>query len=271
MPGELTPHDAAMVAKVDAVAADLAANSPTPIGTAPAGTQPTPAADKPVRPEHIPEKFWDADKGEVRTEDLLKSYKELESGKTGEPPKKDEQATEQTSEQKAAADAVKGAGLDMTALQAEFDTSGALSEDSLAKLEKSGISREMVASYIEGQNALAVQAYESTFALVGGKESYSALVQWAAGNLPAAEQAAFNSAIGDPAARKSAVLGLKAQMDAAVGKDPKLALGASQPASGDAPFASRAEVTAAMRDPRYKADPAYRAMVERRIGAMEVF
>lgn len=30
------------------------------------------------RPEHYPEKFWDAEKGELRTDDVLKSYGELE-------------------------------------------------------------------------------------------------------------------------------------------------------------------------------------------------
>ena len=31
-----------------------------------------------VRPHHIPEKFWNSDSGEIRTESLLKSYQELE-------------------------------------------------------------------------------------------------------------------------------------------------------------------------------------------------
>lgn len=30
------------------------------------------------RPEHIPEKFWDKDKGEVKVDDVLKSYSEIE-------------------------------------------------------------------------------------------------------------------------------------------------------------------------------------------------
>ena len=32
----------------------------------------------PERPEHIPEKFWNAETGEVKTEDLAKSYINLE-------------------------------------------------------------------------------------------------------------------------------------------------------------------------------------------------
>lgn len=38
----------------------------------------TPEAPPPARPEDIPEKFWDSDRGELRSEALLKSYIELE-------------------------------------------------------------------------------------------------------------------------------------------------------------------------------------------------
>ena len=39
---------------------------------------PPPQEGAPTRPEYLPEKFWDADKGEPRWEDLAKSYGELE-------------------------------------------------------------------------------------------------------------------------------------------------------------------------------------------------
>ena len=43
------------------------------------GGAPTPAIEaRPVRPTGVPEKFWDAESGAVRTEALLKSYVELE-------------------------------------------------------------------------------------------------------------------------------------------------------------------------------------------------
>lgn len=37
---------------------------------------------KTARPDNVPEKFWDADKGAVKTEDVLKSYGELEKALT---------------------------------------------------------------------------------------------------------------------------------------------------------------------------------------------
>src|SRR5687768_2714090 len=68
-------YDAAMAAKFDK--ATGAVEEPT----------------KPTRPDHIPEKFWDADKGEVRLEAMAKSYAELEKskGKPQEEPKQEEQ------------------------------------------------------------------------------------------------------------------------------------------------------------------------------------
>lgn len=52
---------------------------------APPAAEPTspPQADAPTRPEHVPEKFWDAEKGEVRVEAALKSYSELEKRNSG--------------------------------------------------------------------------------------------------------------------------------------------------------------------------------------------
>ncbi|MBR0682751.1 hypothetical protein GXW74_19825 [Roseomonas eburnea] len=39
--------------------------------------------DKPQRPDYLPEKFWDAEKGEPRIEGLAKSYSELEKRNSG--------------------------------------------------------------------------------------------------------------------------------------------------------------------------------------------
>jgi hypothetical protein len=250
-------HEAAMVAKVDEVAAKVAEAKPTAIGQLPAEAQKAP------RPESVPEKFWDADKGVVNTDALLKSYTELEASR----------ATPAAPEQKAAADAAKSAALDMSALEAEYAKDGKLSDASLEALAKAGISKETVDRYTQGQAAVLDKQTNAAMNLVGGKAQYAAMVQWAGTNLPKAEQEAFDSAVsGTPAQVKQAILSLKAQFDTAVGSDPKLLSGQSAaPGNADTPFASRAEVTAAMRDPRYSKDAAYRQMVERRIGLMDSF
>jgi hypothetical protein len=46
------------------------------------GTTPAAAPTKAQRPDNVPEKFWDAEKGVVNTEALLKSYGELERAKS---------------------------------------------------------------------------------------------------------------------------------------------------------------------------------------------
>src|ERR1700720_209995 len=78
-------------------------------------------SDPPARPEHVPEKFWNADKGEVNVDALLKSYGELE--KTRQPPttetKPDPSAPPKIPDatDDAAKKAVENAGLDWSKLE----------------------------------------------------------------------------------------------------------------------------------------------------------
>lgn len=259
-----------MVAKVDAA---QAASAPA----VPASQAPAPA----VRPEHIPEKFWDAEKGTIKVDDLAKSYAELERGRTPAPeaPKGVPEAVAAAA--KAGEDAAKAAGvdtkgLDFDALAASFAANGSLTEADYTNLKARGITKELADAHIA--NAQRVAALESQLAvsqvhaLVGGADKYSAMLQWAGVNLTAAEQSAFDTAVtGTPESRAMAINSLKARHKAALGSDPKLVTGDGKSSIGSAAFQSRSEVTAAMRDPRYKADPAYRAEVERRVGAMTVF
>lgn len=260
----LSAHDAAMLAKVDE-AHKAAATAVTPehqIQPAAEGTQ------KAARPDHIPEKFWDAEKGVARWDDLAKSYAELEA-KTSKPAATDtpKDPTEGTDPLKAA----QAKGVDVAAMQAEFDKSGALSEDSYKALEGVGFGKEVVDAYIAGQTALAEKAVNAAHELVGGADNFKSMLEWAGTGLSAAEVQAFNQAVLNPALSKAAILGVKAQWEAAQGTEPKLLSGAGPTQSGAPPFASRAEVTEAMRDPRYRSDPAYRALVTSRIDAMSSF
>ncbi len=56
---------------------ELAAAEPEADAPA-AHDQPVPSREIPQRPHDIPEKFWDSERGDMRTEALLKSYIELE-------------------------------------------------------------------------------------------------------------------------------------------------------------------------------------------------
>lgn len=243
----LSEHDKAMIAKADAAAGI---------------TPPQPA----TRPEHIPEKFWDAATGQVKVDDLAKSYAELERGRSQAP------ASDAT---KTAEEAAKAAGadtsqLDFNALSQEFQANGQLSPETYQKLEQSGLDRNLVDQFIAGQMALAAQMEQEAFSLVGGQDQYTAMLDWAAQNLSKAEQDAFDAAVtGNAAQRKQAIVALQAQFERAVGKNPQLVSGNAGSSVGV--YQSRAEMVRDMQNPKYQTDPAFRAMVQQKLAASDIF
>lgn len=261
---EQVAHEAAMVQKVDDLNASLVAQ---------AGAQEPATPVVTPRPDDVPEQFWDAEKGQLNQDALLAAYKASTAGKQEETPATPKTETPPEGEtEKAAEEAAKAAKLDMTALRAEVDGSGDLSPESYAALEKAGFDKATVSDFIEGQKARVQLALTEAYTLAGGEDAYKAMAQWGAKNVPADELAAYDAAMaGSAAQRKQAIVALKAQYTAAKGSDPDLVSGAAAGQSEDKPFASRAEVTQAMRDPRYASDPAYRALVMRRLDAMDTF
>lgn len=154
----------------------------------------------------------------------------------------------------------------------EFNEAGKLSDESIIKLEGMGLPKQVIEAYIGGLQAQATSVVSETHKLVGGSESYTKMTTWASTNLSAEQKEVFNTALqGSPAQRQMAVMALKAQYEAAFGSEPRLVGGNAPTGPASSAFASRAEVTEAMRDPRYRGDPAYRQMVANRIAAMDVF
>lgn len=252
-------YEAAMIAKFESSQAT----------EQPASTSEAPQV--PTRPEHIPEKFWDAEKGEVRLEALAKSYAELEKTRGGKPTDAPKEPTTAVT-QDAAQAAVESAGLDFTALNTEYAEAGALSEDTYKALEGKGIPKAMVDSYIAGQEALAVQWKNSAFAEAGGEEQYTKMVEWAKESLSPAEKVAFNKAAesGTIDEFKLAISGLKGRFESANGKSAKLLSGES-PSSTSQGYQSRAQMTADMKNPLYKTDPAFRKSVENKLAVTTSF
>jgi len=208
------------------------------------------------RPAWLPEKFKSA-------EDLAKAYSELEG-----------RFTQANQSQDQLSKAVQAANLsveDLAPMSREFADTGALSEKSYKALEGKGIPRELVDAYVEGQKALADAQVNSVYSAVGGQESYQKMTAWAAENMSPDEVEAFDNIIesGNQASVMMAVRGLHARYSSAAGS-PRLIQG-GMAASGTNAFRSLAELTAAMRDPRYKADPAYRKDVEDRLRVSDVF
>jgi hypothetical protein len=163
-------------------------------------------------------------------------------------------------------DALTKANLSLTEFSQEFDTKGELSEASYAKLIAAGYDKTLVDSYIAGQQARA-QLHEADLKnSVGGDQAYSEMTTWAKANMTTAEIAAYNASVSSPNidAAKLALAGLKARYTAANGKEPTFVKAQNTTPITDQ-FNSNHEVKAAMKDPRYARDPAYRKSVEQKI------
>jgi hypothetical protein len=97
---------------------------------------------------------------------------------------------------------------------------------------------------------------------VGGSDEYRNMIQWAGQNLSEQEVAMYDAVMdrGDPLAMFFAAQALNARYQDAVGYDGEMLTGSAPRNTADA-FRSQAELVAAMSDPRYDKDPAYRADV----------
>jgi hypothetical protein len=231
----------------------------------------------PKRPDNVPEKFWDADKGEIRVDELTSSYAALEAKlsqspseeegseeeadgdvevKNGKISKKAEEASGEGSEDEVPA----VTGLIQSAAT-EFTESGGFTEETTAALAAQGIPVEIQQVYLAGLTALQDQQTATVQGYVGGEEQYNAMAQWAGQNLSDAELEAFNSALDNPALAENAVSGLYSRFQKARPNEGRQ-IGPTNgaPDSGDV-FASRKEMTDAMSDPRYRNDAAYQRSV----------
>lgn len=270
LPG--TPEwDAAMIAKaetggVTASHTDAAGNvesldgAPPPAPTAPEAPAETPADETP--PALILGKF--------KTQaDLEAAYKALET-KLGAPkvePKLDAEGKPIVETPPPPPETPALATLSDKATE-ELSATGKVSDETYAGFEKAGISRAQLDAYVEGQKAVSMIRVQTVQAEVGGADAYTAMVQWAATGLSPAEQVAFDQAVlgADDGIRMMAVRGLQARYVAENGKGGNLVKprASSESIQGEL-FRSRAEMTTAMKDPRYTKDAAYRADVERRV------
>lgn len=218
---------------------------------------------QPKEPEKILGKF-------NSQEDLVKAYQELEK-KLSQPKQEAPKApaTELTEDE--ANELVVKAGLDLDAVANHYYENGSLAEEHYAALEAAGVSRAYVDQYISGVEAQAQQMRDEIFNEVGGQEAFSAISQWAVANLSAQELAEYNEAVdsGDMATVRSAVMSLAYRYQRSAGREPQLVNGKG--GTGGGGFESLAQLTAAMKDPRYSVDPAYRREVEQKLARSSIF
>jgi len=152
-----------------------------------------------------------------------------------------------------------------------YANDGQLSEETIAKFSEMS-SQDLVNAYLEIQAnnpqapQQAVEMSESQVNSVqnaaGGEANYNRVTEWAASNLPESQIDAFDSVVdsGNPAAINIAFQGLQSQYNDFNGYEGRMLQGKPASSRGEV-FRSQAELVAAMGDPRYDTDPAYRADV----------
>ena len=201
-------------------------------------------------------------------QELEKAYIELQA-KLGE--KKEDTETASAEEQPEDTPKMsEGATLITDASKEYFDNGNKLSPETMAKFSSMS-SQDLIKAYMEvSQNPEFQQQgappAEITTAQInqiknsaGGEQQYAQIVNWAKTNLPQDQIVAFDEVVntGSVQAIQLAVSGLKAEYDNANGVEGRMVTGKAPQNSGDV-FRSQQELVAAMNDPRYDRDPAYR-------------
>jgi hypothetical protein len=212
------------------------------------------------RPEWLDEKF-------ESPEEMAKAYKALQQKMSKPKAEKKESAK---AEEASAPEATTGA---IDAARNEFAENGELSDKAFDALEAAGLPRSFVEQYIAGQEAMSIQQAATIQESIGGAGNYEAMAEWASENMADGDLDAFNAIVEGQSVEQArvAVKGLYAQFQAAGGKGPSLVQGSTSGDAGVKPFGSTAQVTEAMRDPRYASDPAYRENVEKRMSVSSIF
>ena len=203
-------------------------------------------------------------------QELEKAYLELqtklgqtETNQAGEEGEGEEEGTdEEVSETSPAFDLITQAS------EEYYSNDNTLSPETIEKFSTMS-SKDIVNAYMESiKNAPAQQQQEVDIPdaqvneiqnAVGGEKQYTNIVSWAANNLPEKTVVAYDNLVasGNVEAINLAMQGLKAQYDNAFGTEGRTLQGKAPRSSGDT-FRSQAELIAAMGDPRYETDEAYR-------------
>ena len=221
-----------------------------------AASEEQPATEE--RPEWLDEKF-------NSPEDLAKAYNELQK-KLSEP----KEETEEAANEETPSDNIDSSGA-VGKATLEFEEKGELSEETFAELEKAGLPKEYVESYIAGQQALVERNALDLYNSIGGEEEYDGMIQWAGESLSEQEVETFNELVvnGTPEQQRLAIKGLHAQYRGSTGSGPALKQGTT---SGNSvkPFSSTKELQRAMSDRRYAEVPSYREEVERRLSVSNI-
>jgi hypothetical protein len=169
---------------------------------------------------------------------------------------------------------VKDAGFDPQALAKEIVSTGTISQEARKtlgeRLEKAGLSQNLIDFYIEGQRAAADNMVRDVLSVAGGREGFNEMSTWAQANLSTQELDAFNKVMttADAATAKLMMSTMYARFRAAVpanGGGNRVRGNNLSGISGGDVFRSFEEQVAAQQNPLYASDPGYREEVEQKI------
>ena len=171
--------------------------------------------------------------------------------------------------------------IDPFAMNEHFQANdGTLTDDMYQTLDKAGLSRSLVDSYLQGVRqqvgmeqkevqeapALTDSEINEVQNIAGGQEGYQQLMDWATDNLSDSDAQNFDEVIetGNKAAVTFAIKALMGQYEDAVGRDSTIVTGKTSKAET---YRSMAEVVRDMNNPLYDNDESYRDDVRRKLEA----
>ena len=218
------------------------------------------------------------------TEDLEAAYLSLQK-KLGQEEEVDYESTDEGYEEEEESDEEVSPYAPATSLINEaseeyYANDGTLSEETIERFSEMS-SQDLVNAYLEIQAnnpqppqqaiELSDAQVNSVMNAAGGEANYNSIIEWAASNLDNRSIDAFDAVVdsGNPAAINIAFAGLQARYNDANGYEGRMLQGKAASSSGDV-FRSQAELVAAMGDPRYDTDPAYRADVIEKLDASDL-
>ena len=150
-----------------------------------------------------------------------------------------------------------------------YENNGQITEEMHNQLTSAGIAKEAVDAYLAGRardmgmNSDVNQSdIDSIYKSVGGEKQYQNLMSWAADNLSQDSINSFDNLVntGDRNSIQLAVDGLLSKYQNANGYEGRMLQGKPARTNTDV-YESQAQLVAAMSDPRYDNDPAYRQAV----------
>ncbi len=221
----------------------------------------------PPMPEGGQEKYYNAETGAYDWESAFKEQAWVASQKPASDAENAEanpaEGAENTEGDQAAQDMATKAGVDFNEINDYVAANeGKPSEDHLKAFEAAGIPREIVEDYAAMKMDLAFQHIDTVTEFLGGDTGIANLRDYMSKNFTQDEVTAFENQLLEPGTWRATASFLLQSAGLPQGgrglvKGPNAAASAT---SGET-FGSEAEFNAAMRDPRYKSDPAYRTRV----------